>query len=93
MKSTTKWDEYLYMVEARELDSLDWVEILMELDGFLEAQTVPLVAGNFEPPIPDVIELLKRIKREYPKEYAEMISGHVDGLSERSRANLQGLNI
>lgn len=93
MKTTTRWDEYLYMVEARELDSLDKVEIMMELDVFLEAQPVPLVADNFEPPIPDVIELLKRLKREYPDDFVNMTSGHVDGLSERSRANLKGLNI
>ncbi|CAB5207087.1 hypothetical protein UFOVP184_25 [uncultured Caudovirales phage] len=93
MKTTTRWDEYLYMVEARELDSLDKVEIMMELDVFLEAQPSPITESNFEPPVPDVIELLKRIKREYPNDYGEMVTGGVDGLSEKSRANLKGLNI
>jgi len=83
----TRWDEYQHMTENHELDSLDKVEIMMEIEEFF-------ANGPREPETADVVKLLELIREHYPEEYAAMMdTGNPEALTAKARANMEGLMI
>ena len=86
----TRWDEYIAMTEGRELDSLDKVEISMELEDHFA--TGP--RHQLEPETADVVKLLQLIREHYPEEYGAMMdTGNPEALTAKARANMEGLMI
>ena len=83
----TRWDEYQHMTENLELDSLDKVEIMMEIEEFF-------ATGPREPETADVVKLLQLIREHYPEEFdAMMDTGNPEALTAKARANMEGLVI
>ena len=79
----TRWDEYIAMTEGRELDSLDKVEISMEVEGYFATGPRHLL----EPETADVVKLLELIREHYPEEYAAMMdTGNPEALTAKARA-------
>ena len=86
----TKWNEYQHMTENRELDSLDKVEIMMEIDEYFA--TGP--RHQLEPETADAVKLLQLIRENYPQEYASLMDiENPEALSAKARANMEGLMI
>jgi len=86
----TRWDEYQHMTENRELDSLDKVEIMMEIDEFFAIGP----RHQLEPETATVVKLLQTIREHYPEEYALLMDiENPEALSAKARANMEGLII
>jgi len=86
----TRWNEYIETTESRSLDSLDMVEIMMELDEYFAAGP----RHQLDPETATVVKLLQTIREHYPEEYASLMDiENPEGLSAKARANMEGLII
>lgn len=86
----TRWNEYQHMTENRELDSLDKVEIMMEIDEYFANGP----RHQLDPETADVVKLLQTLRANYPQEYAAMMdTGNPEALTVKARANMEGLMI